>query len=654
MNITVNRDLILNLKESLTMEYLLTNGIGGYSSSTILDCHTRKYHGLLTIPIREPDATYLLLSKMECVLVFDKQEHKLSTNKFPGVFSPTGHQYITHFEMEYLPVTTYKLGDVLLTKSLAMPQFQSTTLIRYHLVESKKSVLLKFIPFLAYRKIHELATENTAIRPRTYFEENGFKIDPYAKLPPLYIQTSRHSVFYPSPCWYKNFEYIEEKNRGYNYKEDLFSPGVFEVRLKKGEQVIIRASLDKMNSLISTEWTNELKRIKKLQLQFAKDREPLALLKVHAEHYLTDKYNGITAGYHWFGEWGRDTMLSIPGITLCRNDSKTAFAILKKYAQYECRGLLPNVTSANENHAYNSVDTPLLFFWAVQKYIEYTGDKKRVREHLLTTMLEIITCFCQNKTQITKLNNNGLLYAGTPHTQLTWMDANSDGTPVTPRHGAAVEINALFYNALCFVLKDFGGELTRAQKDLFKHIKQNFENNFENLFWNETTQCLIDVYRSAGDTETHIRPNQLFAIGLPFSCIDQKRANKMISTVKQHLVTPVGLRTLSPQNSLYKADYSGDQNKRDAAYHQGMVWPWLIGIFYDACNKTLKNKLEINTYFRTTFKQLWTSHLTERGLFHISEIFTPNPAFAAKGCIAQAWSMAEVIRVLTSIKLDLE
>jgi predicted glycogen debranching enzyme len=650
VKIFFDRDFILNLNQSLTKEYLLTNGNGAYASSSILDCHTRKYHGLLAVPLEHLNATYLLLSKLECSLVCDKKEHKLSTNKFPGVFSPTGHQYITRFDMEYLPVTTYKLGDLLLTKSIAMPHSEPTVLIRYDLINSKKPVLLKFIPFIAYRKIHELGSENTGIRPRTYFEENGFKIDPYPNLPPLYIQTSHRSVFYPSPGWWKNFEYVEEQKRGYGFKEDLFTPGVFEVKLKKGEHVTIRASISKLSTPIASEWSHEIERISNSYSEFAQDGEPLACLKVHAGHYLMEKQDGIIAGFHWFGEWGRDTMLSLAGIALCRNKNKDALAILKRYVTYIQNGLLPNVISSGENHAYNSIDTSLFFFWTVQKYIEYTGDKNQVNEHLLKPMVEIITSLIRNETGISRVAQNGLLYAGTPHTQLTWMDAIADGIPVTPRHGAAVEINALWYNALCFLVNDFSEELSPPFKQAIQEVKQNFEDHFEKLFWNQELQCLIDVYRNEDDMEAHIRPNQLFAIGLPFTCISKEKAAKIITTVKRHLVTPYGLRTLSPQNPLYQADYSGDQNKRDAAYHQGMVWPWLIGIFYDACIKSSDHKTEVNSYFLSTFQELWNSHLHERGLFHISEIVTPNPAFQAKGCIAQAWSMAEVIRVLDCIK----
>ncbi len=654
MNISLQRDHLLNLKESLTKEYLLTNGDGGYASSSIIDCHTRKYHGLLALPVEEQNGVFMLLSKLDCAVSFDKKDHNLATNRFPGVFSPTGHQYITRFDCEYLPQTTYRLGEICITKTCCMPRFQPTVLVIYEVVEAKKPLLFKITPFLAYRKIHELVFENTSIRPRTYFEENGFKIDPYEGLPALYLQTSHRSIFYPAPGWWKNFEYLEEQNRGYNYHEDLFTPGVFEVKLKQGDQVIIRASVNKPEGTIAAEWQQELKRIKELKTRFSGESEPLSTLKVQAEHYLTDRHTGITAGYQWFGEWGRDTMISLPGITLCRGEQKTAFAILKKYAQYEKHGLLPNVTSTGKNHSYNSIDTSLLFFRAVQQYLEYTNDKAGVEKHFIKTLLNIIEGIVHNYTQISQMHDNGLVFSGSPQTQLTWMDAKANGLPVTPRYGAAVEVNALFYNALCFLLNDFAPVLGAAQKKLYLDLKQRFETHFETLFWNPETQCLIDVYRDEHDKEAHIRPNQLFAVGLPYTCIRPESAKKILSTVQQHLVTPYGLRTLSPQNPLYRADYSGDQDKRDQAYHQGMVWPWLIGIFHDACRKIMDDRHQADEYCNAAFKELWTSHMSESGLLHISEIFTPTPPFTANGTIAQAWSMAEVIRMLNSFKTDKE
>jgi predicted glycogen debranching enzyme len=654
VNISLQRDRLLNLKESLTKEYLLTNGDGGYASSSIIDCHTRKYHGLLALPVKERNAAFLLLSKLDCAVSSDKKDHNLATNRFPGVFSPTGHQYITGFDSEYLPQTTYRLGEICITKSCCMPRFQPTVLVRYEVVEAKKPLLFKIMPFLAYRNIHELVFENTSIRPRTYFEENGFKIDPYEGLPALFIQTSHRSIFYPAPGWWKNFEYLEEQNRGYDYHEDLFTPGVFEVKLKQGDQVIIRASIKKPESSIPAEWEKEVKRIKDMQNRFSGDSEPLSTLKVQAEHYLTDRHKGITAGYPWFGEWGRDTMISLPGITLCRDEQDAALAILKKYAQYEKNGLLPNVSSPGKSHSYNSIDTSLLFFRAVQQYLEYTNDKAGVEKHFFKTLVNIIDALILNKTQLSHLGDNGLVFCGSPQTQLTWMDAKANGNPVTPRHGAAVEVNALFYNALCFMLTDFAAVLGTAQKNRYQDAKQRFEANFEVLFWHPETQCLVDVYRNENDKETHIRPNQLFAVGLPHTCIRPETAKTILSTVKQHLVTPYGLRTLSPQDNSYRAEYAGDQDNRDQAYHQGMVWPWLIGIFHDACRKIMHDRREADEYCAAAFKELWTSHLAEGGLLHISEIFTPNPPFTPNGAIAQAWSMAEIIRILTSFKTDQE
>ena len=498
------REQILDLENSLSKEYLLTNGLGSYCSSTILDCHTRKYHGLLAAFLPKLNSVYMLVSKLELSLIIGKKEFHLSTNKFPGVFHSTGHKYIEKFEIEYIPTTTYKIADTILIKSIIMPHYENTVLARYELVAGQKSVTLKVTPFLAYRQIHEITYENTYIRPRTFFEENGFKIDPYQKLPPLYIQTSKHSLFYPAPCWWKNFEYLKERRRGYEYAEDLFNPGVFEVKLKKGEHVVFRVSIQKKRHRINYQWQKAREHISKLKQRFSQDSEPLKTLKIQAEHYLTAQKRGIIAGFHWFGEWGRDTMLSLPGITICRDDKKSALDILKRYTKYEKNGLLPNILDTTAHQAYNSIDTSLLFFWAIQKYIAYTHDKKNILEYLLPTMIKIIASFLNKKTPLVEIKENGLLYAGNKDTQLTWMDAQVNSRPVTPRHGAAVEINALWYNALCFLLNHYKKQLPQK---LHEHIKKActlFKENFIKIFWNETQQSLLDVYTSNQDFEDHI------------------------------------------------------------------------------------------------------------------------------------------------------
>ena len=651
MKVKITRDEILDLEGSLKKEYLLTNGLGGYASSSILDCNRRKYHGLLILPLEKLGKTFNLLSKLEPTIVINKNEFLLSTNKFPGVNFPTGHQYVEYFELEYFPVTKYMIGDMEITKSILMPRFSNSVLVRYDVVKAPKRIVFRVNPLLSYREIHFLSVKNMNLRQRAFVEKNGFKIDPYEGLPALYIQTSMKSVFFHSPEWWSNFEYLKERHRGYAYQEDLFSPGIFELKLKQGDSVIFRASIDKITKDIETEWDEEVKRLKKEHKKYSEEKEPLRTMKAVSEAYIVENSNkdkGIIAGYHWFGEWGRDTLISLTGLTLCTGKADAALNILKRFSKYEKDGLLPNVLGQDKNYSYNCIDSSLWFFWAVQNYLKYTGDKENVEKLLFPTMKKIITAFLENKVPNVGLKDNGLLYAGNENTQLTWMDATAYGKPVTPRNGAPVEINALWYNALKFLSNEFGGKLGKEFREKINYQAALFENIFTRAFWNEKRQCLDDVYREYG-SDISIRPNQLFAIGLPYNCVENEKALSIIRTVQKHLVTAYGLRTLSPEDPMYQVDYRGDQNARDSAYHQGMIWPWLIGIYCDALFIHNPDKKFVKQHVYDTFKDLWEKHLSRYGLLHISEIFKPTPPNTAKGCIAQAWNMAEIIRVLEKI-----
>ena len=402
----------------------MTNGKGGYCSDTVLDCHTRKYHGLLVLPQKKWNKVFVFLSKLEATAVIDKKEFHLSTNKFPIVFEPTGHKYVEYFEMEYFPVTKYRIGDTEIIKTILMPEGEETVLIRYDVVKADKAILFRASPLFAYRNIHTLTRHNIDLKPRAYFETNGFKFDPYSGLPPVFVQTNIKSTFYPSPDWWYNFEYTKERNRGYDYKEDLFTPGFFELKLKEGSSVIFRASLGQVEKTITSEWDKEKKRIQKEIERFKNEKEPLRSLKIHAGHYLfkyENKEPGIIAGYQWFREWGRDTLISLAGLTLCRGENDLALAILKKFIKYEKDGLLPNMFVENDACVYNCIDTPLLYFWAVQQYIFYTKDKESVQKNLFKILVNIITSYLENKNRFTCLGADGFIYAGNENTNLTWM-----------------------------------------------------------------------------------------------------------------------------------------------------------------------------------------------------------------------------------------
>jgi len=653
MRIKLDRNELLDLQISLKKEYLLTNGKGGYCASTILDCHSRKYHGLLVLQVKGTGLIFNLLSKIEVNAVIEGKDFHLSTNKFPGVYYPTGHKYVESFEYNTYPVTRYRIGDTVIVKSVLMPYLSDTVLVRYDVVKSSKNILFKATPLLSYRELNSLAKENLNISPRTYFEKNGFKIDPYPGLPPVYLQTNVKSTFYPSPQWWRNFEYLKERNRGYDYQEDLFMPGIFEFTLKEGDHVVFRASLQPSNEIFDHEWNNEIKRLEQYEKSFSNEPEPLKTLKVHSNAFLVkdkDGNMGIKAGYHWFSERGRDTLIALAGLTLKRGEPQLAKDILKSFISKQNNGVLPNLINQNGTNTYNSVDTSFLLFWSCQQYLSHTNDKSFIEHEILPLLIRIANNVIDQKMPDVWHGDDGLIYSGNENTNFTWMDVMIDGVPVTSRHGAAVEINALWYNAIQFLLKDFNSLLPDNLKNRLTVASEKFENIFEHAFWNEPDQCLYDLFRGFEDRSWFIRPNQLFAIGLPYTCISRENTGKIIETVIKHLVTDFGIRTLSPRNPYYRGEYKGNQRSRDQAYHNGMAGVWFIGIFTDALLKYHGNKEVVKKMFDEMFGKLWTEHLEMYCLNHISELFRPDPPQVAKACVAQAWNEAELIRALEMLK----
>ncbi|MFH0921628.1 MAG: amylo-alpha-1,6-glucosidase [Fibrobacterota bacterium] len=653
MELKLDRNEVLNLEYTLKKEYLVTNGKGGYASSTLLDCHTRKYHGLLVLPLARQGKMFNLLSKLEAMVEIDKKDFNLSTNKYPGVFYPTGHQFVDNIAVKDFPVTTYKIGDMKLVKSVLMPEGGETVLVRYDLAASQKPVVLKLTPLLAYREIHGLSHENMHIRPRAFVDKQGIKVEPYAEMPPLFMHTSVLSHFYPSPTWWKSFEYLKERNRGYPYQEDLFAPGIFEVRLKKGDSVIFRASTAKATGTLEKEWKAAVLACSKAAKPFIKETEPLRTLKTSAAHYLYQTPSGqpgVIAGYHWFREHGRDTFTALAGLTLCRNDNATAFAILKRFAKLEKGGLMPVIIDeAGRPFQYGPVDIPLLYIRAVQQYLALSGDKKGVEKDLLKTLVAILTAFLDGKVPHAGVRADGLLYAGDASTRLTWMDSVAYDRPVTPRNGAAVEINALWYNALRFLAEQFGARLDKAFLLRIEAAAKSYAASFTDAFWNSAEHCLADRYLGSGNRDTAIRPNQLFAAGLPYVTLTADQIKMVLAAVEEHLVTPFGLRTLSPRDIDYMSEYAGHQSNRDRAAHQGMVWPWLIGIYTDALLK-VSDKKAVQKRLASSFSEILENHLSYYGVFQVSEMHTPNPPHIAKGTMGQAANLAEIIRALERVK----
>jgi predicted glycogen debranching enzyme len=640
-------------EKALDMEWLETNGRGGYASSTVLNCHTRKYHGLLVANLKEPPGRHVLLSKFEDSLCTEGKEFFFSCHQYPGDFFPHNWDIIKEFRLAPYPEFTYRIGEICMKKSIMLIYGEDRVLIRYDVGNCPGGVL-RLKPFLAYRGYHALSRQNLFLHDKTYCVKNGFHIQPYDEMPPLYIQTSIKSHFSPSPVWYNNFEYSHEKERGYEWREDLFQPGVLEIPIKKGSLVIVSSSLDISQEQLKNIWTaEEARRVQEISAgetvvnRFAEEDRPCLsnLIAAGRQFLIRTPSNrpAIIAGYHWFGDWGRDALISLPGLTFCCGRPEEGINILTSLGGFVRNGLLPNCLAADEKeNAYNTVDVSLWYFWAVQQLLKHSGDLETIRNRMWPVMKGILRNFTAGTAFDIYMSNNGLLHAGGDDICLTWMDAVVGGKPVVARGGYPVEINALWYNALCFAaeLAERFGEDEFPFSDLIPKIQRSFQDTF----WIEKEGYLGDVFAN-GSLDHALRPNQIFAVSLPYSPLNSSQRRQIVTKVEQLLLTPYGLRTLSPTDGQYKGRYGGDAVSRDEAYHQGTVWPWLLGHFGEAYFKVAEDKAAAKTFLLNYLRSFFSQYAAAAGIGCIPEIFDGDPPHLPHGCISQAWSTAELIRL---------
>jgi len=638
-----NKDELVNLEYSLKREFLATNRAGGYLSSTLPCCNTRKYHGLLIVPIEEFNGErHILLSALDETVIQHGQAFNLGIHKYPGNYEPRGHKYIVDFEYEPVYTLTYRVGGVVLKKEIVLVHNEDQVVIRYTLVDAHSETLLRLKPFLAYRNVNSLCKANMMANTKYEPIENGIRSKLYNGFPYLNMQLSKANDFVAVPDWYKNIEYMEEESRGYDFREDLFVPGYFEVPIKKGESIVFSASTTPAVP----------GRLKAKFQKLVEGRGPrnsfVNCLKYSASQFIVKegKDTEIIAGYPWFGAWGRDTFIALPGVTLAaNNDIKSCKDVLDTMVKQLNNGLFPNV-GKGKNAAYNSVDAPMWFFKALQEYGEALGDENQVWKSYGNKMKAILTAYRNGVNSFVRMHDNGLLWADEPGKALTWMDAIVNGCPVTPRGGYQVEVNALWYNAVCYSLK-----LAQAAGDT-KFVKEweempgRIKDSFTAVFWIQDKEYLADYVGPQGQN-IFVRPNQIIACSLEYSPLDDEMKRKVLDVVKRELLTPRGLRTLSPKNPLYKGLYGGDQPTRDEAYHQGTVWPWLTGPYIEA-NFRLYGKA-----FVPTAKELvagFEEDMTLYGVCSISEVYDGNPPYQPNGCISQAWSVGEILRALALIE----
>lgn len=658
--IQISGDVLQNWDESSRREWLVTNGIGGYASSTLSGANTRRYHGLLVPAFSPPLGRAVLLSKLEEEVRVEDQLYQLSANKYPSVVQPQGFRHLSYYGSRPVPCFTYIFHEetVVLEKRVWMAHGKNTVYLQYTLVKAPEPVKFGVVPLLAYKDYHSEQHRWDGFLGVTTAEGEGqVQFLAYPTAHPLHMAMPSPFAFSEHSGWFFNFEHPREQERGLDCTEDLFCPGRFDGLLSPGQTVTFIATVEseppaEAGAALKAEEARQQKLLARADVGCAdKVHETLALA---ADQFVIEKSERvpratILAGYPWFADWGRDTMIALPGLCLTTGRFDIARDTLSSFAGAVHDGLLPNRFSDNGGGAeYNTVDASLWFFHAVYAYAEASGDWRFAQTEMLPVLQKMLTAHIDGTDYHIGVDPaDGLLHAGEPGVQLTWMDAKVGDWVVTPRIGKPVEINALWHNALCVTatLAERAGQGEYAA-DCRRRADQA-KTSFGKAFWNSDTNSLFDVIGDDGRPDASLRPNQIFAVSLPFPVIEGEKAKSVVDAVAKYLLTPFGLRTLAPSSPEYRPRYGpGDPTFRDGAYHQGTVWPWLLGAFADAHLQVTGDKAKT----RALLSSLLNDGLTEYGVGTLAEIFDGDAPHAPNGCPAQAWSVAEILRVYVKTK----
>ena len=630
--------LMTNLQESLPKELLRTNRSGAYSCSTIVDCNTRKYHGLLVVPVPElDDENHVLLSSLDVTVIQHGAEFNLGLHKYQGNnFSPLGHKYIREFDCDKVPTTLYRVGGVILKKEVVFQHYENRILIRYTLVDGHSATTLRFRPFLAFRSVRQFTHENSTASRDYSAVDNGIKTCMYAGYPDLYMQFSKKNEFKFCPDWYRGVEYPKEQERGYASNEDLYVPGYFEMNIKKGETIVFSAATSEIK-------TSSLKKLFDTEVDERSPRDNFFHCLVNAAHQFhrreknDDRY--ILAGYPWFKCRARDTFISLPGLTLSIEENDYFELVMKTamrgyYEFMEGKPLTAHITEIEQP------DVPLWAVWALQQYAKETSKEECYKKY--GQFIKDVIRFIQgNKHPNLKLKENGLLYTNGRDKAVTWMNSTANGRPVVPRTGYIVEFNALWYNALCFCASLAGAVGEEADQQELLAQAEITKKSFVDTFLNEYGY-LYD-YVDGNMMDWSVRPNMIFPVAFDYSPLSQDQKKKVLDICTRELLTPKGLRSLSPKSGGYNPIYVGPQTQRDYAYHQGTAWPWLCGFYMEASLKLYKRT-------RLSFVERQMVGFEDEMSYHclgtISELFDGNPPFSGRGAISFAMNVAEILRAL--------
>jgi predicted glycogen debranching enzyme len=647
-------NVLRNFREGARREWLETNGIGGFACSTLYGLNTRRYHALLVAAMRPPGGRTVLLSKLEDTLVVDGRPFDLSTNQYSAAIHPHGYTHLEEFHLAPFPTSRFFVDGIDIVKSVFMVHGQNTTVIQYRIDGGAgRDVRLELRPLIAFRDYHSLTHENSALDSRVSIHGGSLaSVQPYRDHPVLFFAhnaTEMDSRGY----WYRNFEYALERERGLDSVEDLFNPFTlrFDAAPDHSPAVIVSTNaldVDSANTLRE----REIHRRSRVALQTPAGDSFARSLTLAVDQYIVSRgeLKTVIAGYPWFTDWGRDTMIALPGIALATGRYDIARSILLEFSRHVDCGMLPNTfPDAGERPQYNTIDATLWYFEAVRSYLEYTGDYSSVETHLYPILSDIVDWHLRGTRYGIKMDEDGLITSTDTTVQLTWMDAKVGDWVVTPRTGKVVEIQALWYNALR-TMEGLSKQFGRIEDSgRYSTLADRVKASFNAVFWNESARCLYDCILGT-EYDASMRPNQILAVSLTHSMLSKDRAKAVVDAVDRDLFTPYGLRTLSPADPRYRGRCEGDVIARDSAYHQGTVWPWLLGPFIDAYLKVYgsRKKAAVRVWLQVLF-----GHLSEAGLGHISEIFDGDPPHHPRGCFAQAWSDAELLRTITENDLGI-
>lgn len=648
MSILLDREITQDFERAAGVEWLEPNGLGGWAGTTVAGAHSRRYHGLLVAATR-PDQRSVLLSRLDETLHAGGESFELGCNRFPGTVSPRGFQYLASFQKDLFPVFEYEAGGVRLRKTVTTVAGENTTLVLYEVLEAPGPFILSLRPFLAARDQHALTSAGEPLSQETAFADGVLRLHPQADEPEVFVAVPG-AGFHAHPQWWYGFEYEADRQRGFDFQEDLWTPGLFGRELAAGDRLgVVVSTADPRGRDAFALFEKERKRREKLLagLPKALQGDELARqLALAGDGFLIRRgreQRAVVAGYPWFGERSRDAMIALPGLCLVTGRFDDARKILRTSARALDGGLFPEQGGETGLAPLASVDAPLWFCVAGWKHLQATGDEDFAREVLLPAVRRIVQAFQKGTRHGIRMDEDGLLCAADPEVALTWMDGRDfahGGKPVTPRAGKPVEVEALWVNTLAILaeLEKRCGDPDEAKRRA-KEAKRA-QKSFEETFWNEETGTLFDGIEGERRDDA-LRPNQVIALSLPFPLLPKAKAARVLEAVERELYTPVGLRTLAPGHPAYRPRYEGDPFARELAYHQGTVWPWLLGPYLTALVRVhgaagRKRGLAAIEALRP--------RLAEAGVGSLSEVFDGDVPHAPRGCIARASSVAEVLR----------